>query len=164
MIRTKANTFLLAAVACVAVANTACDGMTEMTVSEQLINCSPGTMRLEGTLDGMSISISQTSSGGGWAQAGGGEFGSQDNAIREASLVDVELRWDNDISVGRSTNAAGTIVMPTGGVFAGETFCAGEGSIVHSGQDGELQWLLKNITGGGGCVVPVAGELRGCFQ
>jgi hypothetical protein len=167
MTTAKTKTFFLAAIACMSAANTSCDGMSEVTVTEQqLINCSPGSLRLEGLLDGMSIAISQSSVGGGWAQTDGGEFGSQDNlgTTHEPSLADVELRWERGILVGQSTIAAGTVVMPTGSPFAGETFCTGEGSIVRSAGDGELQWVFKNITGGGSCAVPVAGELRGCFQ
>jgi hypothetical protein len=143
-----------------------CDGLSEVTVTEQLISCAPGAMRLEGMLDGTTIAISQTSETGGWAQLDGGEFGSQDNigTMREPSLADVELRWYQDIAVGMSTAVSGSVVMPTGSPFAGETFCAGPGSSVRSAEGGELQWVLKNVTGGGGCVVPVAGELRGCFQ
>jgi hypothetical protein len=163
----KLNVFLLAVVAGVGALNTGCDGLADETADElQLITCAPGTMRLEGMLDGMPIAISQTSETGGWAQTEGGEFGSQDNIgnTREPSLADVELQWVSGITVGRSTSVTGFVVMPTGSPFAGETFCSGEGSIVRSAGDGELQWVLRNVTGGGSCAVPVAGELRGCFQ
>ena len=163
---TKTKTFLLAALVSVGVAATGCDELTDETTTDALISCAPGTMRLEGMLDGMSIAVAQASETGGWAQTDGGEFGSQDNigTTHEPSLADVELRWTRGIAVGQSTSVAGTVVMPTGGPYAGETFCAGVGSVVRSGGDGELQWVLKNLTGGGGCMVPIAGELRGCFQ
>jgi hypothetical protein len=162
----KLMVLLLAALVGVGVMNTGCDGLAEETTTEALISCAPGTMRLEGVLDGMSIAISQTSETGGWAQTEGGELGAQNNtgSAREPSLADVDLQWHTGITVGRSTAVTGIVVMPTGSAFAGETFCAGDGSIVRSAGDGELQWVLKNVTGGSGCAVPVMGELRGCFQ
>ncbi len=156
---------LLTALAAVALAGAACDGLSETTVSEPLINCAAGTMRIEGSLDGTSVSISQTSATGSWAQTDGGDFASQNNTANfDPSLADVEVHCQNGIVVGASTNATGTIVMPSGGPYEGETFCAGQGTLVRSAADGELQWVFKHITGGSSCAVPVAGELRGCFQ
>lgn len=159
----KTKAFLWTVLACAGVANLGCDELDTTTAG--LVSCAPGTMRLEGVLDGMSIAIAQTSDTGGWAQTDEGEFGSLNNTRdREPSLADVQLQWQSRVTGGRSTPVTGVVVLPTGGPFAGETLCVGEGSIVRSAGDGQLQWVLENLRGGSGCAVPITGELQGCFQ
>lgn len=102
-------------------------GSDEVESADSYLTCKAGTFRLEGTIDGTPVDITQPSDTGGFAQTDGGEFGSLDNTRDRSIGTDLKLTWERGIDHGDSTDATGTLLIRSG-PFAGETFCLGDGT------------------------------------
>ncbi len=130
-------------------------------------SCQPNTLRLQGSIDGMSVDITVPGEGGGLTQDGsGGELQSQAATMPDPSLTDLRLTWINGINVGDSGAATGTLTMVTG-PFSGQTFCVGNGSQVHipsSNNVGIAQFELTGLATGAGCTASHTGVLKGCMN
>jgi hypothetical protein len=127
--------------------------------------CSPNTLRVTGTIDGMSIDVTLPSAGGGLTQDNtGGDFQYQGNFTSDPSEADLRLSWDRLTSVGSIADATGTLRFVEG-PFAGETFCAGDGTRIRMpGDDTIIQFELAGLRSGDGCMVARSGDLRGCMR
>jgi hypothetical protein len=129
--------------------------------------CQPNTLRLQGSIDGMSVDITVPGEGGGLSQDGsGGELQSQAATVPDTSLTSLHLTWNQGITNGASGDATGTLTMVTG-PFAGQTFCAGNGSQVHIPSDGSVaiaQFELTGLATGQGCTASHTGTLKGCMN
>jgi hypothetical protein len=145
-----------------------CDSTDEtVTADTSALTCDAGTFRLVGSIDDMSIDVTQPANTGGFAQLDGGDFGSINNAIDPAgTLTDLHVTWTSGVDVGDTTAATATIKIPTS-PFPAEIFCAGKDTTVHSLSDaagGGLQFRLSTLASGAGCAAPHRGMLHACWS
>jgi hypothetical protein len=142
-----------------------CDGgddQAAVTADLATIPCTSNTFRLTGSIDSMSIDVTQPANMGGFTQLPGGDFDSDDNAPGpNLTATNLHLLWPHNITTGDSEAATGTVKIPTS-PFPSETFCVGAGSAVRVSDDG-LQFRLRGLASGTGCSVPRTGELRGSW-
>ncbi len=134
---------------------------------EGWIACAEDEFRLVGQLDGQTIDIreSMINSGSGMTQLGTGEFSTQMVSLAiDPSRTKLDLQWTKTMMDGETTDATGTLLMPSSGVLASQSYCLGDGTKVHISDDGTLHFKLAGITGGNGCAETVAGELQGCWR
>jgi hypothetical protein len=163
----RAFTYALAALLpCLAVA---CgDGTDEtVTMDTAALTCQPGTLRVAGAIDGMSVDVTQAADTGGFSQDDGGDFGSINNTEDAAgTLTDLHVTWARGVDVGASTSATATLKIPTG-PFPHDVFCAGKDTTVRSVPDAEgggLQFRLSTLSSGAGCATARQGTLHACWR
>ncbi|MDB4980610.1 MAG: hypothetical protein JWM82_1362 [Myxococcales bacterium] len=146
----------------------ACEGTDQaVTVDTSALTCDAGTFRVVGSIDDMSVDVTQPSNTGGFAQTDGGDFGSINNTSDPAgTLTDLRVNWTNGIDVGGTTAATATATIPTG-PFPDDVFCAGKGTTVHSlsaAQGGGLEFQLSSLTSGTSCAATRRGALHACWR
>jgi hypothetical protein len=133
----------------------------------EFITCDANTVKVTGTLNGEKVDISQPTAGGGFSQLNGGEYCTQCNRPdKDATLIDVTLRWMGLVADGATADATGEIVMPSAGPLAAQKLCVGAGSRIRMANEGEmatLQFAVHGIQGGAACGDAVMGELEGCY-
>jgi hypothetical protein len=136
--------------------------------SDAWIACAKDEFRLVGQLDGQAVDIreSTVNSGGGMTQLTTGELSTQMVSLAEdPSRTKLDLQWPKTIVDGATTDATGTLLMPSSGVLASQSYCLGSGTQVHTSSDGEtLQFKIAGVKGGNGCGTAVTGELQGCWR
>lgn len=158
----KARVFLLSTLTISPFLVAACGGPTD----QDFPACETNTLRLQGSIDGMSVDLTVPGEGGGFSQDdSGGALQSQAETVPDPSLTDLRLNWKDGIDNGDSTAATGTLTMVTG-PFAGRTFCVGGGSQVHMPSNDKLgiQFELTGLATGDGCKTTHAGTLKGCMN
>jgi hypothetical protein len=128
--------------------------------------CAADKFRLQGTLDGQSISSVESSAGGGFTQLATGEFSTQaSNLALSPERTKLDLAWSHTVDDGGTTSASGTLTMPNHGPLAGQSFCLGNGTQIHFSSDGEtFQFTLAGIAGGANCGSATVGTLQGCWR
>jgi hypothetical protein len=148
------------------VALSSCDGSGDggAVTDAELPLCQPNTFRITGTIDNMSIDITEAG-GGGFAQDDhGGELDVGDPLAGNASVM--KLTWTKGLLDGQTGAAAGTVTLASG-AFAGQTLCAGAGSIVHMPEDhsrATVQFRLEGVSSGATCTTQHTGTLQGCVN
>jgi hypothetical protein len=161
------NTVLLALLSSTSVVfpHAGCGSSSE---ADTWLACTKDEFRLVGQLNGQTIDIRESTlnSGGGMTQFNTGAFSTQMVSLAEdPSRTKLDLQWSKTIDDGATTDATGTLHMPSSGVLASQSYCLGSGTQVHASTDGEtLQFKLAGIKGGNGCGTAVAGELQGCWR
>jgi hypothetical protein len=126
--------------------------------------CDADQFKLQGTLADQSVDILENTAGGGFTQLGTGEFSTQYLAS-SAERTKLDLAWSQTVNDGETTHASGTLTMPSSGTLAGQSFCLGDGTLIHFSSDGEtLQFALAGITGGTNCGSAIVGTLQGCWR
>jgi hypothetical protein len=147
----------------------ACDGGSDenVTMDSAALTCDVGTFRLTGSIDDMSVDVTQPAAGGGFDQLDGGDFGSTNNGLHDdPTLTDLHATWPQGIVDGATTAATATVKIPRG-PFPNDVFCAGNGSTVHvvpDAQGGGLQFRLASLASGASCATPHRGTLRACWR
>ena len=164
--RTVSNSLLLLTLA-TAVLTSACDSTGETSTADYAaaLTCAPGTFRIAGTIDGMSVDVTEPSAGGGFAQDGeGGNLGTQNNGgdATDPARTNLDLDWKPGLSVGDIGPANGTVRLAAPNLD-GATLCLGAGSSVRAIEDG-VQFHLAKLSSGAGCAVARVGSLDGCWR
>jgi hypothetical protein len=121
--------------------------------------CLAGKLTLVGDLDGQPVSSEVDWTSFTWDQL---------TDPRHFSVTydggALELEWDGIVSSGNSIRASGSLVMPAGAPYAGNTICSGAGTRVAD-HDDVFPFVLRSLTVGTICPgTPVAGTLDGCVQ
>jgi len=131
----------------------------------QPLTCQDGQFRLQGTLGGEAVDITESSAGGGFEQVNTGDFHIGDLADPSAPTpTQLHLTWAHAIFDGGSSPASGTLI-PASGSFAGQTLCVGDGTVVTIYQnDNGLGLVLDGFASGASCETPLAGTLAGCWH
>ncbi len=143
--------------------------------SSSFLPCAGDTpFHLVGDADGEAIELSDAPTTGGFSQQSNppGPHFRIPNATAEddEQLVVVYLTWDQVVASGEVAPVEGWVRLPLGGALAGETICAGSGSVmtIPAGEDevarGSFQFRLLGLSRGTDCAEPVAGELQGCWR
>ena len=126
-------------------------------------SCVPGKLTLVGDLESQPVDAEIDYASAIFQQGGGSK--SYDLGYVDGML---HLEWTALIAYGQSTAAKGTVVMPTGQPHAGQTICAGSGSIkyVAVGDGGFANnniFTLRSLSSGPVCPgAPLAGSIDGC--
>jgi hypothetical protein len=139
------------------------------------LGCSGDTsFHLAGNVGGESIDLSEAPTTGGFSQqsnAPGPHFRIPNSESEDTEeLVVVFLTWRDTALTGEITAIDGWVRLPVGSPLAGETICAGDGSVMRipASEDeptaGDFQFVLLGLSRGSDCSNPVSGELRGCFR
>jgi hypothetical protein len=159
----KAANSTLSALALVAFFHTGCGSADP---DEGWLACADKEFRLQGTLDGQSINVLESSSGGGLTQLSTGEFSTQYVSLAlDPARTKLDLQWPQTVFDGGTTSATGTLAMASSSPLAGQSYCLGSGTQIHMSGDGNtLQFKLAGVSGGAGCGAPKAGELQGCWR
>ena len=162
-----ASTSLLFLTLSTAILTTACDSTGETSTADyaSALTCAPGTFRVAGTIDGMSVDVTESSLGGGFAQDGeGGNLGTQNNGgdAADPATTNLDLNWKPSLSVGDIGQANGTVRLAAPNL-GGATLCLGAGSSVRS-VEGGVQFHLAQLSSGTGCAVARVGSLDGCWR
>jgi hypothetical protein len=126
--------------------------------------CADGEFRLVGTIGSQSIDHKDSSGGGGWVRINPANFDTQYSSLAEdPTRARLSLEWTDDI-MKDTFNATGTLLMGTGNVLAGQSFCLGAGTMVNFATEDVLEFKLESLTAGAGCTEAVSGSLIGCFR
>jgi hypothetical protein len=144
-----------------------CDADPDPFTQEDFPLCSPQSMRVVGTLDNMSIDVTLPGPSGGLSQDdNGGEYQYQANFTSDPTQADLRLTWAHGVVSDKVAPATGTLRLMEG-PFAGQSLCAGEGTVFRIPRDeslGTIQFELAGIRSGDGCTVAHTGQLRGCVR
>jgi len=150
-----------------AVVPAACGSSDDPTqAAPQPLTCQAGQFRLQGTLGGEPVDLTESSAGGGLTQVDTGELqiGDESPDPTAPPRTALHLVWAHGIVDGASTDASGTLVMRTG-TFSGQTLCAGQGTRVTIYQnDTGVGLQLDGFASGAACDTPVTGGLGGCWR
>lgn len=157
---TKALTSTIFLLACLAAG---CGGGNDEAAA---LTCAPDTFRLVGTIDDMSVDVTQSPNDSGFDQLGSGEFTSVlAPSFVPATYTDLEVKWQTIVPDGGTAPATATVKIPTG-PFPNDVFCAGQGSTVHMASDsnGQITFHLASLASGDGCATPRRGTLEACSR
>ena len=162
MTRPLAHTIFASTVVLLACLGTGCGGSDTGTG----LTCEPNTFRLVGSIDEMSIDVTQPANGSEFSQIGTGEFltiGVPD--ALPSSYTDLHVTWSTPIADGGITDATATLKIPTS-PFPDDVFCAGHGSTIHISDkpDGTFYFYLTSLSSGAGCATPRQGALVACSR
>jgi hypothetical protein len=127
--------------------------------------CEQRSFRLTGVIDGKTVDITESGSGGGLSQDdAGGEYVYPAGGFDD-DRTDLHFSWDDGVLTGEVSAAKGTVRMATG-PFAGQTFCvAGDKTRFRIPDDetlGTVQFQLDGLRSGEGCTVVHTGLIQGC--
>lgn len=153
-------------VSALALLSTGCGSSDDTaTTSTQPLTCQAGQFRLQGTVDGQSVDITESSAGGGFDQVDTGELQVGQNPDPSAApATQLRLTWPHGLLDGQSSAASGTVTLQTG-PLAGQTLCAGNGTRVTIYRDDKgLGLVLDGLASGANCETPVEGTLAGCWN
>jgi hypothetical protein len=125
--------------------------------------CVANELTLAGELDGQPVAVQLDTTSSVFQQL-------STPATLDVGYADgaVHLQWNNLLPIGQTTAATGTIVMPAGSPHAGETICAGSGSITdQSATDGAVidnyLFTLRTLSTGPTCPgTALTGSIDGC--
>jgi len=129
------------------------------------VTCAPGTFRIVGSIDDMSIDVTQQAAGA-LDQINGGEFRSLSvPEFLPDTYADLDVMWPLLIPDGATSSATATLKMPTS-PYPTDVFCAGAGTTVHIASDpnGQITFHLASLTSGDGCATPRRGTLDACSR
>jgi hypothetical protein len=153
-----------ALLASMALLHTGCGGTAAGRAESSWLACDADQFKLQGTLDGQTITSVESSEGGGLTQLTTGVFSSQYGASN-ADRTKLDLAWSQTVNDGETTNATGALTMPNSGPLAGNSYCLGKGTQIHFSSDGEnFQFTLAGMTTGTTCAAAVVGTLQGCWR
>jgi len=129
------------------------------------ITCEPDTFRLVGTIDDMSVDVTQSPDYSGFDQLGSGEYTSAFGPQPPSTYTDLEVRWQSAVPNGGSAPATATVKIPTG-PFPNDVFCAGQGSTVRmpADSDGQITFHLTSLSSGNSCATVRRGTLEACSR
>jgi hypothetical protein len=134
-------------------------GITEA----QLPVCGPNTFRLTGTIDNMSIDVTEPGAGGFSQDDAGGELDLGDPL---GTGSEMKLVWRKGLLDGQSGAATGSFVLASG-AFSGQSFCAGTGTEVLIPKDqsrASIQFVVTGLASGDACSTVRTGTLQGCLR
>jgi len=140
-------------------------GSDDTTTGTHPLTCQAEQFRLQGTLGGEPIDITESSAGGGLTQGATGELQIGEFADPSGPTpTQLHLTWPHGIVDGATTSASGTLI-PTSGQFAGQTLCVGTGTTVtiYNGDSG-VGLVLAGFASGANCETPVDGTIAGCWN
>jgi hypothetical protein len=130
--------------------------------SDDFLTGEPKQMQLQGTLDGMSVSLAEPNTGGISQDNSGGEFDFGGDAISSSTGTTIKLTWTRSLPDDEQGPATGTLTMGSG-PFAGQALCAGDGTVVRISNDA-FQFNVSEIRSGTACDQAHTGTLRGWFS
>jgi hypothetical protein len=132
---------------------------------DEPITCDVGTFRLVGSIDDMSIDVTQSSEGSEFVQIAPADFATVTSpSLQDPSTTDLRVMWSGLIPDGGTSAATATLRIPTG-PFPDDTFCAGQGTTVHVAENGNsYDFNLSSLTSGPGCATVRRGALRACSR
>jgi hypothetical protein len=163
MTRSPSKDWCLVAFMVSGLAAAACgSGGADMGAGNNAAVCVPYELTLAGELDGQSVAV-QVDVSSLFQQI-------SPPYTLDASYADgaVHLQWNKPLPIGQTTPVTGTIVMPAGSPHAGETICAGSGTVTdQSATDGGVfdnyLFTLRTLSIGPTCPgAALAGEIDGC--
>jgi hypothetical protein len=139
-------------------------GSEATTTAVQPLTCQTGQFRLQGTLGGEPVDVSQSSAGGGLTQVDTGELQIGDGPESSVPRTRMDLVWAHGLPDGASSAASGTVTPGTGS-FAGQTLCVGTGTkvTIYTGDNG-VGFVLDGLASGANCETPIEGTLTGCWN
>lgn len=167
MTRPLRNNALAPTIVLLACLGAGCGSSASVDDDDQPITCAVDTFRLVGTIDDMSIDVTQSPNYSGFDQLGSGEFfsifGFADAA--PSTYTDLKVTWQSLVANGGTAPATATVQIPTS-PFPNDVFCAGQGSTVHMSSDsnGQITFHLASLASGAGCVTPRRGTLEACSK
>ncbi|HSS38064.1 MAG TPA: hypothetical protein VLT58_04785 [Polyangia bacterium] len=132
----------------------ACGGASGQS-DQSFLACPPNTFRLVGSVDQMSVDISEPTAGGFSQGDDGGAFDQGELDLSTGTRM--ELDWKKGLLDGETGAATGTFQLPSGAPFAGQTFRAGAGTEVHMPVDtsiADIQFVLDGLTSADGPRTP----------
>jgi hypothetical protein len=129
--------------------------------SDSFLTGQSNALEIQGTVDGMAIDLTEPASGGGVTQLDTGEFDYGGSFAPVSTGTAITLTWPHGLVDGQEGSAQGTFTLGSGPT-AGQTFCAGQGTVVRIGDAG-FQFNLTGLTSGPNCDQPHPGTLRGWF-
>ncbi|MFL5304678.1 MAG: hypothetical protein ACJ8F1_05665 [Polyangia bacterium] len=140
----------------------ACGGASNET-DQSFLACPADTFRVLGSIDQVSVDITEPAAGGFSQDDNGGAFDQGESGLTAGTQM--ELDWKKGLLDGQTAPATGTIQFAAGAPFAGQSFSAGAGTEVHIAKDqsiADLQFVLNGLTSADGVVH--TGTLQGCMR
>jgi len=127
------------------------------------LTCAPNTFRLTGSIDDMSIDVTQPLDRAEFSLIPPADFQSIFGpSFTPTTDTNLHVMWATPILEG-NTAATATLQIPTS-PFPNDAFCAGEGSTVEVAgtTDKNFTFHLASLTSGPGCATPRRGTLDAC--
>src|SRR3569623_462882 len=131
--------------------------------ADEPISCEKGTFRLVGSIDDMSVDVTQSSQGSEFVQIPPADFATViEPSLQDPSTTDLRETWTGVIRNGGTSPATATLKHPSC-PFSDDTFCAGAGTTIHVAPEGNSYNInLTSLTSGPGCATVRRGSLQAC--